>query len=206
MKNYHFPVLFGLMLLLLLSCNLSEFELNRFAKITQLSPVIYRPFSSGTYLIKDYATVPGIGAVPYAKDSLNLNPIIYQLNGITFNTTGSDSMVVIIKTKNETPMKYRYTLSFVGTTLDSQGKVIKKYLDPATINVQGDVVAASTDSLEYKLNSKDVSNLGKAVQIDLLITFYQPATGNVLSNVLRGSQISFWIGFRAPVNLLKIKL
>jgi hypothetical protein len=178
--------------------------MSNLAKSDELNPVIYRPLSTASYLVKEYVTVPGLGSTPVTKDSLNFNLIAYPLNGMTFNTTGTDSMVVIVKTVNETPMKYRYKLYFTGTSMDSGSKT--KYLSAATINSQGDVIEASRDSLEFKLNSNDVANLAKATEIDLSITLYQPSKGPVLANVLKNSQITFYIGFRAPVNLFKVKL
>ena len=111
-------------------------------------------------------------------------------------------MVVIIKTVNETPMKYRYKLSFNGTTMDSGSKL----LNAATIDQQGFVIETTIDSLEYKLNANDVKSLGSATQFDLSLTLYKPAKGLVVANVLKSSQISFRIGFRAPITLFKLKL
>ena len=108
-------------------------------------------------------------------------------------------MWVIIKTVNETPMKYRYWLSFTpGRTMQSA------ILNAATVNAAGDVVAASNDSIEYKLNKSDVVNLGKATRMDLAISLYKPGTP-VIANVLKSSQITFRIGFRAPINLFKLQ-
>jgi hypothetical protein len=204
MRNDRFFFLAGLAFLLLVSCNLSEFKLNRYAKITGLDPVVYRPVSTGTYSIKDYVTFPESGFAPVTEDSLNYKvnnkPVIpYPFNGMNFNTTGSDSMWVIIKTINETPMKYRYWLSFTpGKTKQSP------VLNAATVNAAGDVVAARSDSIEYKLNTIDVLNLGNATQMDLAITLYKPGTP-VIANVLKTSQITFKIGFRAPINLFKLQ-
>ena len=202
-KNYCY-ILVGAMTFFLISCDLSDFQLDKLIKPTDLNPVIYRPVSSGTYVVKDYTTVPGPGNASVGVDSLNFNPIHYPLNGMTFNTTGTDSMVVIIKTVNETPMKYRYRLSFTGVTMDSGSK--SKFLNAATINTQGDVIEASKDSLEFKLDTADVKNLGMATEMDLSITLYKPDNGMVVANILKNSQISFKIGFRAPINLLKTKL
>ena len=187
---------------LIVSCDLSDFQLSKLAKSDDLNPVIYRPVSTGSYLVKDYVSVPGLGSAPVTKDSLNFNNIRYPFENMSFNMTGTDSMVVIIKTVNETPMKYRYKLSYTGGSMDSGSKL----LQAATINTQGDVIEASRDSIEYKLNSMDVIKLGKTTQMDLAITLYQPAKGPVLAGVLKNSQISFNIGFRAPINLFKVKL
>jgi len=187
---------------LMVSCDLSDFQLERLAKTNELSPVFYRPVSVGTYVVRDYATVPGSGNMPVTIDSLLFKTIEYPLDSLTLNTTGTDSMVVIIKTVNETPMKLRYSLSFGGTTLDSGNKL----LSAATVNNQGDVIASSRDSLEYQLNSVDVKNLGAATQMDLYIQLFQPEEGLVLANVLKSSSITFYIGFRARINLFKVKL
>jgi len=195
-------ILFSAVSLLFASCNLSDFQMDNLAKPTGLNPVVYRPLSSGTYLVKDYTIFPWIGNTPVKVDSLKFKPIAYPLDSMKMNMSGTDSMVVIIKTVNETPMKYRYKLSFNGTSMDSGSKL----LNAATIDLQGFVIEASKDSLEYQLNSNDVKNLGLATQFDLSITLYQPAKGPVVANVLKSSQISFKIGFRAPVNLFKFKL
>lgn len=185
-----------------MSCNLADFQFDKLAEPTGLNPVVYRPVSSGTYVVKDYASVPGFGSAPVTLDSLNFNMVSYSLNGMSFNTAGTDSMVVIIKTVNETPMKYRYRLSFTGKSMDSGSKL----LNAATINSQGDVIEASHDSLEFKLDSTNIKNLTQATQINLSVTLYQPDKGTVFANVLKSSQISFKIGFRAPINLFKIKI
>lgn len=186
------------------SCNLSDFQLDRLVQPDGLSPVVYRPFATGTYNVKDYAVFPGAGNAPVTLDSISFRQINYPFNGMTLNTKGTDSMVVIVKTVNETPMKYSYSLSFSGTTLRSSS--IRKYLTPAVINAQGDVMETVSDSLEFRLTPKDVINLGTTGQVDLQITLYQPDKGTVIASVLKASRISFRIGFRAPLNLFDISL
>lgn len=196
--------------LLLGSCNLSDFNPDLFADPTGLNPVIYRPMASGSYFVKDYATINELGSTPVLTDSILFKTIQYPLNGMIFNTSGTDSMVIIVKTINETPMKYCYKLIFRGsnfddsTMVDSRSK--RKYLDGGILNLQGDVLDASRDSLEFKLDSIGVVKLTAATQIDLSITLYQPDNGRVLANVLKNAPISFYIGFRAPVNLFKVKI
>ena len=201
MKIHRFFFLAGLAIILMVSCNLSEFKLNTFSKITGLNPIVYRPVSTGIYAAKDYAVFPETGFAPVTEDSLNFqpNPIQYPFTGMNFNTVGSDSMWVIIKTINDTPMKYRYWLSYTpGKTMQSP------ILNAASVNGAGAIVAASTDSIEYKLNSNDVKNLGFATGMDLAITLYKPGTP-VIATVLKTSQITFKIGFRAPINLFKLQ-
>ncbi len=200
MKNIGAFFLVWTMALVMMSCNLSDFGTNNLLPATGLNPVLYRPFTNGTYAVKDYTVFPEMGMTPVKSDSLNFKGINYPLNGMTFNTSASDSMVVIIKTVNETPMKYRYWLTYEGKVIDSGSKL----LGAAIVNAKGDILEASQDSIEYKLNTKEVTDLGAATQIDLAITLYKPGTP-VIANVLKASQISFRIGFRAPVNLLKIK-
>jgi hypothetical protein len=192
----------GAMAFLVASCDLSDFQLGNLAKSDELSPVVYRPVSVGTYVVKDYVTVPGVGNSLVTLDSLTFKLISYPFDGMNMNTTGSDSMVVIIKTVNESPMRFRYSLSYTGTTMDSGSKL----LSAATINSQGDVIESSKDSLEYRLSIADVRNLGAAKQMDLSIRLYQPDEGPVVVSVLKSSYITFYIGFRAPINLFKVKL
>jgi len=196
--------------LLLVSCNMSNFNLDIFTDPSGLSPVVYRPISFGNYVVGDYATIKEFGNTPVLEDSIIFKNIQYPLNGMTFNTTGTDSMVVIVKTINETPMKYSYKLIFRGpgfadsTLVNSRNK--SKYLAGGILNPQGDVIEASRDSLEFKLDSQGVMKLSTATQIDLAITLYQPDKGSVLANVLKNAPISFYIGFRAPINLFKLKI
>lgn len=201
MRKERISYILGLAVLLLASCNLSDFKLDRLVYPSGLNPVIYRPFSSGSYVVKDYTTFPWSGNTLVTANPLNFNVIQYPLSGVTLYTSGIDSMVVIIKTVNETPMKYRYTLSFNNTDLDSGPGLLKE----ATTDSQGNVIAASRDSIEYNLRPADVINLANATQVDLAITLHQPGTAPVVANPLKFAQISFKIGFRAPVNLFKIQ-
>ena len=186
----------------LFSCNLSDFHLDKLSATVDLNPVVYRPFAHGTYLVNDYVTVPGIGSTPVTASQLNFKLISYSLDSLVLNTSGSDSMVVIVKTINETPMKFHYSLSFAGKSMDSGAKL----LNAATMNSQGDVIDTHKDSLEFKLDTAAIRKLSTAIKIDLALSLYQPDKGTVLASVLRNSQISFFIGFRAPINLIKTKL
>lgn len=204
MKKTRIIYLFSAIALLLASCNLSDFQFNKLTDPSGLSPIIYRPVSSGSYIVKDYTVFPWVGNTIVPVDSLKFRMITYPLDSMNFNTSGTDSMVIIIKTTNETPMRYRYVLSFTGTSMDS--RVYSKYLNGAIINSQGDIIEASNDSIEYKLNAQDVKNLSIAPEMDLAITLYQPLQGPVLANVLKFAPISFKIAFRAPINLFKSQL
>lgn len=202
MSRNHFSVILAALAFSLLACNMSDFQFDRISKLADINPVVYRPISRGSYMIKDYFTITGLGNTPVTKDTLKLNKISYALDSLILNTTGVDSMVVIVKTINETPMKYRYVLSFATTYLDSGSKL----LGAATMTPQGDVMDYNNDSIEYKLDVKAIRNLGLASKIDLSISLFQPGKGTVYASVLRNSQISFYIGFRAPINLFKARL
>jgi hypothetical protein len=206
MKKGYFSFLFGTIILFVISCDLSDFQLDKLSKSADLNPVVYRPVSYGKYTVQDYTTVPGTGKAPVTLDSLKFKTISYPLDSMAFNTTGTDSMVIIIKTINETTMRYRYKLSYK----DELNKSIVmdsgiKLLNPATFDEQGDMVGTK-DSIEYKLDSKAVAILGAAKQFDLSITLYKPINGTVEANVLRNAQITFYIGFRAPINVFKARL
>lgn len=206
MKNFKFLNLLFAVGLIIVSCNLSDFDLSKFADPTGLNPVVYRPMTSGKYVVKDYFNVLGTGNAPVTLDSIKYKLIQYPLNGTLFNINGIDSLVVIVKTVNETPMKYRYKLIFTGLGYKDSTMVMSKILPAATMNTQGDVIEFAKDSSEYKLDSLGVVKLGSATKIDLSITLYQPISGTVLANVLKYAPVSFYIGFRAPINLFKVKL
>lgn len=201
MRKYLIFCILGMILLLIASCDQSEFELDRLADPSGLNPVVYRPFSSGSYVVNEYTAFPWSGNTIVTADPLNFKLIPYPLNGLSLSTNGIDSMVVIVKTVNETPMKYRYIITINGTLLDS-GTTL---LNEALTDSQGNVTVASNDSIEYKLYPADIKNLTTASQIDLNISLHQPGTAPVVANALKYAQISFKIGFRAPVNLFKIQ-
>jgi len=187
---------------------LSDFNPDLFADPTGLNPVVYRPMANGSYVVKDYATIKEPGSALVLAESIVFRKIQYPLFGMTFNTSGTDFMVVIVKTVNGTPMRYRYKLIFRGSNFADSTMVDSgsTYLAAAILNSQNIVKDASKDSLEFKLDSLGVVKLTAATQIDLSITLYQPDRGSVLANVLKNAPISFYIGFRAPVNLFKIKI
>jgi hypothetical protein len=204
MRKVQFFFLLVVSIFALISCNLSDFQLNKLATPTDFSPFIYRPVLTASYAVETYAVVKELGNTPFKEDSLIFSLLpSYPLDGMALNTAGNDSVTVIIKSINETPMKYRYRMSLSGTILDSGSK--QKYLAAATVNTQGDVISNGRDSLEYHLSAKDVTNLGTAKQFDLAVTLYQPDIGPVVANVLKDSKLSFYIGVRVRVNLFKIK-
>lgn len=202
MSKIQFSVLLMVLAFCLPACNMSDFQFDKISKSADINPVVFRPVSRGTYMIGSYYSLTGLGNIPVTKDTLRLSKITYSLDSLILNTSGVDSMVVIIKTINETPMKYRYILSFASTNLDSGSKL----LGAASMNSQGDVMDYHKDSIEYKLDAKAIKNLGLASKFDLSILLFQPGKGTVYTSVLRNSQISFYIGFRAPINLFKARL
>jgi hypothetical protein len=207
MKNFKFLNLLFVIGILSVSCNLSNFDFSKLADPTGLNPIVYRPMVSGTYIVKDYYKGPPLaGNNPVTADPIYLKLIPYSFNGMAFNTTGTDSMVVIVKTINETPMRYQYKLIFTGPGGKDSSLVSSKILPSAPINSQGIVDGLSRDSVAYKLDSLGVVKLSSATDIDLSIALYQPVTVPVLANVLKYSSISIYIGFRAPINLFKIRL
>jgi hypothetical protein len=201
MTKYRLFWFIGALLVFLCSCDLSDFETERLIEPTDLKPVVYLPVAYGTYPVKDFATIPQSGSTVVTQPEINFDkfPIPYDLKGLSFSTQAIDTMVIIVKTVNETPMKLLYKLSFPGKVMDSDT------LQSALLNSNGDVLEASTDSIEYGLSAAEIKILGSAPVMELYISLYQPDTGAVIANVLKGSQLSFKIGVRVPVNLVKIK-
>lgn len=200
MIKYRLFWFLGALFIFLNSCNLSDFETNKLIDPTDLKPLVYLPVSYGTYPVKNYAIIPQTGntVVPQPQIDYVPFPIPYDLKGLSFSTQAIDTMVVIVKTVNETPMKLQYKLTYPGTMMDSG------ILQGAKLNSNGDVLEAAIDSIEFGLSAAEVKNLGTAPILDLYISLFQPDTGFVIANVLKNSQVSFKIGFRATVNLVKI--
>jgi len=191
----------GALLIFLYSCNLSDFETDRLIEPTDLKPVVYLPVAYGTYPVKDFASVPQTGNTVITQPRIDFIPfpIPYDLKGLSFSAQAIDTMVIIVKTVNETPMKLQYKLSYPGTMMDSG------ILQSAKLNNNGDVLEAATDSIEFGLTAAEVKVLGSAPVLDLSVSLFQPDTGVVLANVLKSSQVSLKIGIRVPVNLVKIQ-
>lgn len=200
MIKYRLFWFLGALFIFVNSCNLSDFETDKLIDPTDLKPLVYLPVSYGTYPVKNYATIPQTGntVVPQPRIDYVPFPIPYDLKGLSFSTQAIDTMVVIVKTVNETPMKLQYKLTYPGTMMDSG------ILQGAKLNSNGDVLEAAIDSIEFGLSAAEVKNLGTAPILDLYISLFQPDTGFVIANVLKNSQVSFKIGFRATVNLVKI--
>lgn len=201
MSKFRFFWFPALLLIFLYSCNLSDFETDRLIEPTDLKPVIYLPVAYGTYPVKDFATFPQTGntVVPQPKIDFIPFPIPYDLKGLSFSSQAVDTMVIIVKTVNETPMKLQYRLTYPGTVMDSG------ILQSAKLNSNGDVLEAAKDSIEFGLSAAEVKILGTAPTMSLYISLFQPDTGGVIANVLQSSQVSFKIGVRVPVNLVKIQ-
>jgi len=197
-KNQFFSII-GSVALLLASCNLSDFQTSKLISPTDLNPVLYMPVATGNYLVKDYTHIPELGNMPVLEPKIVFDTIRYDMTKLNFLPTAVDSMVIIVKTVNETPMKLQYSFSFTG-------KIVTSPLLPgAKLNPNGDVIEASKDSIEYKLNYAEILNLGITPSIDFAISLFQPGSGSVIATVLKNSNISVKVGIRAPVNLVKIK-
>ncbi|MCE1198978.1 MAG: hypothetical protein LWW85_08415, partial [Marinilabiliales bacterium] len=105
----------------LMSCNLSDFSTDKLTPLNQVSPVLYLPIAYGTFKFSDYAKIAETGnaVVNTAQIDFKPNPIPYDIQELNFSSTKLDSLYIIVKSQNETPMKYRYQFSFSGETFDS---------------------------------------------------------------------------------------
>jgi len=204
MSKNLFLLFSSIILLILASCNLSDFQTDKLVKPKDLSPVVYLPVAVGNYIVKDFYTLPpGPANLPFVLPSISFVPIpiSYSLDQLNFVPTAVDSMFIVVKTVNETPMKLQYTFEFNGAP-----PIKSDILQSAKLNSSGDVIEPAKDSIEYKLNAQEIIELGSSPSIDLYITLFQPDMGTVFSGVLKSSKVSFKIGFRAPINMVKIKL
>lgn len=201
MRKFSILCLMGVVLLTFTSCILSIFDPKKLVDPTDLKPLVYLPIANDLLQIKDHASNLPLGNAVVLASRVDLKPISYDLANLNFDASLVDSLVLIVKTVNESPMKIRYILSYPGgPTMDSDT------LKSATLNSNGDVIEAAKDSLEFYLNKSQIISLGNAPLLSLNISLFQPDKGSVVASVLKNSAISFKIGCRAPVNLINIKL
>lgn len=201
MRKIRSYCLTGVAALLLSSCVLSLFDPHKLIEPTDLKPLVYIPIASDLLQVKDYTSNLPLGNAIVTASRVDLQPIQYDLVGLKFDTQVVDSLVLIIKSINETPMKLRYLLTYTGgPNMDSDT------LRSGLLNSNGDVLEAAKDSLEFFLNKSQVMSLGQSPVLSLRVSLFQPDKGSVVSSVLKNSGISFQIGCRGPVNLIKIKL
>lgn len=205
MKQPKKLILFIFIVFLISSCEQEYFDLTLYTAADNLTPTVYLPISSGDYQIKDYTSIPENGNSPVNTPQIKLDSIKYDLTGLEFNTAAIDTLFMVVRSSNTSPMQYQYSLIFEVLDAESSKVELKSNILPGgMLDGAGHVTAASKDSTTFILNNPAYQIVSKAKRYTLLITLIQPNTGVVIANELKNGKIGIKIAYRAPVDILKL--
>ncbi len=179
-------------------CAPEYFDVSKFNAPDDLTPMIWLPVSTGDYLVKDYINIPETGSTPVNNPQIELAPITYDLTGLEFKTAAVDTLFIVVKTINASPMQLQYSLNFNDVLLKSP------VLPGGKLDAAGHVTAPSEKSTTFLLSNAEFKRLGQASGYTLLITLLQPEAGPVIANDLKNGKITVKIAWKAPLNLLKL--
>lgn len=180
--------------LMMFSCNLEDFNLNKLSKTNDIVPDVFAPFAYGTFKVSDLvptpappdnAQIPTIG--------INLDPVIISKLGTSFSSAAIDSVYLITHFTNDTPCDVEFELSFVTASGIQIGK-----------SFPSGIIAAGAKDFRiplFGLSPVDQNNLEQATDIKLSFKLLPPTTGNITYGAVKSKQFSVKISFYAPVNL-----
>ncbi len=199
-------MLFSLLAVLFHACNLEDFDFDKLTDPDDLKPVVFAPLAYGTYSVNDLVTIPLPDTDPVTAPVLELDSIVYSLDGTTFRNAAVDSVYLIINLTNGTPMKFHYQFAFadsisgaiLGQTFDSG------VIQPGKTDATGTVTEPFATQNIFKLGADDLDNLDAADQFVLYTELEQPDSGTVTVKNLKDSEFKVQISFYAPVNLAKL--
>jgi len=182
---------------MLFSCHLEDFNLNKLSNTNDIIPDFFAPFAYGTFKVSDLAPTPApFDNVPIPVIGINLNPVIISKSGTSFSSAAIDSVFLITRFTNETMCDMEFVLSFVTASGIQIGKSFPS----------GKIAAGSKDFRIplFGLGPVDQNNLEQATDIKLSFKLFPPTTGNTTYGAVKSKQFSVKISFYAPVNLQKL--
>ena len=204
MKQLKRLILFILGSILISGCEPEYFDLSIFATQDDLAPMVYLPVSSGDYTVNDFTNLPETGNTPVLTQQIKLDSIRYELSGSDFSSAAIDTLFMVIKCANATPMQLQYTLLF--EVLDAEARkveLVSPLIPGGTLDATGHVTAAARDSTTFVLNNPNYKIVSAAKRYTLLLTLTQPKTGTVIASALKTGKVSVKVAYRAPLNVLK---
>jgi len=180
--------------IILSSCHLEDFNLNKLVNPVDIIPDVYAPLAYGTFkvqnIIPDPAT-PNSMLIPIGGMDL---PLVVSKSGTTFSSDAIDSVYLITHISNNTPCEMEFDLSFLNS---STGLPIGKVLPSLKI------LANDKDFIVFCLDRFDQDNLQKATFIKMNFKLYPSLTASTYGDI-KSASFSFNISFHAPVNLQKL--
>lgn len=183
--------------ILLISCNLEDFDLKKLADPTYIAPDLFAPIGYGTFKVEDLvtATLPDSYPLPSLPNGLTLDPFTIDKTGTSFRSSAVDSVYLITHFTNDTPADIEFQLSFFDKTTGIQlGGPYNS----------GKIPAGEKDFLcnIIRLGPAAQNSLEHSDDIRLYFTLFSPATGAPVSyGSAKGKSFTIKIAFHAPVQL-----
>jgi hypothetical protein len=161
----------------------------------------------GTYKVGDILTTNYADHDTIKDPVINLDPIIYNKTGVTFSNPAIDSVYMVVRFTNGTPMKMQVLFKFIDlNTGSAYGKTFDSgVMQPGKMDATGKVIESVTTRVEFPMDSNDLNNFNQANGIEFVVMLFQPDIGFVIVKNLKESLFKVQISFRAPVSLWKLK-
>lgn len=194
LKRYISVIAFFFSAIMLFSCNLEDFNLNKLSKANDIVPDVFAPLAYGTFKISDLAPVPAPSDnAQIPAGGIDLTPILLNKTGTTFNSTAIDSVYLITHFTNGTPCNMEFELSFVNASGIQLGQSFPSANIPA---------GAVDQKIQFPLGPIDQTNLQQATDIKLIFKIYSPnAASPITYGAVKSKPFIVKISFYAPVRL-----
>lgn len=182
--------------IILSSCHLEDFNMNKLVNPTDIIPDVYAPLAYGTFTVQNIIPDPAtsdLTTIPV--NGLDL-PLIVSKSGTSFSSAAIDSVYLITHFSNNTPCEIEFDLSFLNSaTGPSIGKVFTSGKIPAN--------TADFEVPPFGLSKADQDNLQSSTYVKFNFKLYPSPTAITYGDIKTAS-FSFKISFHAPVNLQKL--
>jgi len=183
--------------IILFSCHLDDFNLNKLANPVDIIPEVYAPLVYGTFTVANLVPLPvPANSTPIPIGGIEL-PLVVSKSGTSFSSAAIDSVYLITHISNNTPCAMEFDLSFLNSaTGPSIGKIYSSGKIPA-----------NTPDFEvlplFGLDRTDQDNLQSATFIKLDFRLF-PSTTPSTYGVVKLTSFAFNISFYAPVHIQKL--
>ena len=196
-KRFISGIILFLAVVILFSCHLEDFNLNKLSKTNDIIPEVYAPLAYGTFTVANLVPLPApVNSTPIPIAGMEI-PLVISKSGTSFSSAAIDSVYLITHFSNNTPCDIEFELSFLNSATGlpfgrvfRSGKIPPNTKDFAVLPIFG-------------LDRTDQDILQSATFIKLNFRLFPLATARTYGDV-KAASFSFKISFRAPVNLQKL--
>ena len=182
--------------IILFSCNLDDFNLNKLADPVDIVPEVYAPLAYGTFTVANLVPLPAPANSSQIPSTGIELPLVVSKSGTSFSIAAIDSVYLVTRISNNSPCEMEFDLSFLSSaTGPSIGKIFF-----------GKIPAKTKDFNVlpfFGLDRTDQDDLQKATFIKLNFRLFPSATASTYG-AIESTSFSFNISFYAPVNLNKL--